>query len=75
MMPKTVENLPIGSTGVIDRVVGSGALRHRFMDMGFVKGTPVTVEKVAPLGDPIQVSLKGYQICLRKVDAQNILLV
>ena len=75
MMPKTVKDLPIGSTGIIHSVIGPNALRHRFMDMGFVKGTPITVEKVAPLGDPIQVSLKGYQICLRKKDAQNILLV
>ena len=73
-MTKSVQDLPVGETGVIDSVTGSNALRHRFMDMGFVKGTTITVEKVAPLGDPIQVSLKGYQICLRKADAQNILL-
>ena len=73
-MTKSVQDLPVGETGVIDCVTGSNALRHRFMDMGFVKGTAITVEKVAPLGDPIQVSLKGYQICLRKADAQNILL-
>lgn len=73
-MTKSVQNLPVGETGVIDSVIGSNAIRHRFMDMGFVKGTSITVEKVAPLGDPIQVSLKGYQICLRKADAQNILL-
>lgn len=74
-MHKTVKDLPVGSTGVIHSVVGSNALRHRFMDMGFVKGTAITIEKIAPLGDPIQVSLKGYQICLRKTDAQNILLI
>lgn len=73
-MTKSVQDLPVGSTGIIDSVTGANALRHRFMDMGFVKGTSITVEKVAPLGDPIQVSLKGYQICLRKADAQNILL-
>lgn len=74
-MPKSVEDLPVGATGIIHRITGSNALRHRFMDMGFVKGTSITVEKVAPLGDPIQVSLKGYQICLRKTDAQNILII
>ena len=74
-MAKSVQDLSVGSTGIIHSVTGSNALRHRFMDMGFVKGTSVTVEKTAPLGDPIQVSLKGYQICLRKADAENILLI
>lgn len=74
-MAKSVQDLSVGSTGIIHSVTGPNALRHRFMDMGFVKGTSVTVEKTAPLGDPIQVSLKGYQICLRKADAENILLI
>lgn len=73
-MVKSLSDLPVGETAVISSIEGTTTVKRRFMDMGFVKGTTVRVEKVAPLGDPIQISLKGYNICVRKADAQNILL-
>lgn len=73
-MNKSLYDLPIGQTAVIDSVEGNTIIKRRFMDMGFVNGTTVKVEKIAPLGDPIQISLKGYNLCLRKADAKNILL-
>lgn len=74
-MIRSLSDLPIGQTATIDSIKGNTVIKRRFMDMGFVKGTTVTVEKVAPLGDPIQISLKGYDICLRKTDAENVLII
>ncbi len=62
-----------GQRATIVRVVGNGQVRRRFLEMGFVRGETVDVERVAPLGDPIEYRLKGYHISLRRADAQNIL--
>ncbi len=70
----TLDKLPIGKGGVIDTVGGEGALRLRLLDMGLVPGTRVQVCKVAPMGDPLQLQLRGYELTLRKEDAANITL-
>ena len=69
---KTLRDLPIGGSGVITKVRTTGALKQRFMDMGITKGTEVKVIKIAPLGDPIEVEIRGYNLSVRKGDAENI---
>ena len=64
-----------GKSGVVAQVKGQGALRQRILDMGLTKGTEVTVRKVAPLGDPIEVTVRGYELSLRKAEAARILMV
>ena len=66
----TLGNAPIGSTVKVIRVLGDGAIRRRIMDMGITKGCCIHVKKVAPLGDPIEITLRGYELSLRKLDAQ-----
>lgn len=68
----TLNELNIGEQGKILRVEGMGALRRRLMDMGLTPGTIVYVRKVAPLGDPVELHLRGYELTLRKEDASNI---
>lgn len=68
----TLDELEAGQRARIIRVGGGGAIRRRLVDMGAVKGTPVEVVKVAPLGDPIEVKIKGYNLTLRKKEAANI---
>ena len=68
----TLETLPIGQQAVITAVGGEGALRCRLLDMGLIPKTTVRVEKVAPLGDPIELRVRGYALSLRKEDARNI---
>ncbi|HIY03586.1 MAG TPA: ferrous iron transport protein A [Candidatus Anaerotignum merdipullorum] len=67
-----LHQLPIGQTGVITKVGGEGELRYRFLDMGLIPKTKVTVTKVAPMGDPLEIRLRGYTLTLRVEDAQNI---
>ncbi|MBR2743160.1 MAG: ferrous iron transport protein A [Clostridia bacterium] len=62
----------IGDTVTVVRIRGEGAVRRRIMDMGITKGVPVTVRKVAPLGDPIEVTVRGYELSIRKADAEKI---
>ena len=69
---KTLREVPIGESAVVVKLHGEGAVRRRIMDMGFTKGTSVYVRKVAPLGDPIQVSVRGYELSIRKADAESI---
>ena len=69
---KTLRETAIGDTVKIVRVHGEGAVRRRIMDMGITKGAEVTVRKVAPLGDPIEVTVRGYELSLRKADAEMI---
>ena len=69
---KTLKDLAVGQSGVISRVRTTGALKQRFMDMGITKGTEVKVVKIAPLGDPIEVEIRGYNLSVRKGDAANI---
>ena len=70
---KTLRDVAIGQAAVIKRPHGEGALKRRIMDMGLTKGTEVYVRKVAPLGDPIEVTVRGYELSLRKSEAGNIL--
>ena len=66
---RTLRELSIKKSARIVRVHGEGALKRRLMDMGLTRGTAVTVKKVAPLGDPIEVTVRGYELSLRKDDA------
>lgn len=68
----TIDDLKIGQSGVISQVGGEGSLRLRFLDMGLIPGTKVTLEKVAPMGDPIQLQLRGYALTIRREDARKI---
>ena len=69
---KTLKDAKIGQTVVVARVWGEGAVRRRIMDMGITKNVEVFVRKVAPLGDPIEVNVRGYELSLRKADAEMI---
>lgn len=66
---KTLKDVKIGQSAKVVKLHGEGALRRRIMDMGMTKGVVVTVRKVAPLGDPLEVTLRGYELSLRKDDA------
>ncbi len=68
----TLDQLPLARDAVITKVGGEGALRCRLLDMGLIPKTAVRVEKVAPLGDPIELRVRGYALSLRKEDARNI---
>ncbi|MGO5114825.1 FeoA family protein [Candidatus Avoscillospira sp. LCP25S3_F1] len=68
----TLDQLPVGQSGTITAVGGEGPLRCRLLDMGLIPGTAVTVRKVAPMGDPMELRLRGYELTLRKADAANI---
>ena len=72
---KTLNDIKIGETVTVAKLVGSGALKRRIMDMGITKGAQILVRKVAPLGDPIEVNLRGYELSIRKSEAENILVV
>ena len=67
---KTLKDIPVRETVSVKKLHGEGAVRRRIMDMGITKGTEVYVRKVAPLGDPIEVNVRGYELSLRKADAQ-----
>ncbi|MBQ7173079.1 MAG: ferrous iron transport protein A [Clostridia bacterium] len=69
---KTLKEVPVGTSATVVKLHGEGAVRRRIMDMGITKGTLVYVRKVAPLGDPIQVSVRGYELSIRKADADTI---
>lgn len=68
----TLDRLGIGKTGTIIKVHGEGALRHRLLDMGLTPRTEIMVRKVAPLGDPIELCLRGYELTIRRDDAKKI---
>ena len=69
---KTLKDLKVGQSGKIAKVGTKGALKQRFMDMGITKGTEVEVIKIAPLGDPIEIEIRGYNLSVRKDDAEKI---
>ena len=69
---KTLRDAKIGETVSIVKLHGEGATKRRIMDMGITKGIPVTIRKVAPLGDPIEVTGRGYELSIRKADAEMI---
>ena len=69
---KTLRQAKVGDTVKIVKLHGEGAIKRRIMDMGLTKGVDVFVRKVAPLGDPIEVTVRGYELSLRKADAEMI---
>ena len=70
---KTLRDVAIGESATVRRLTGEGAVKRHIMDMGITKGTEVFVRKVAPLGDPIEVTVRGYELSLRKSEAGTIL--
>jgi len=68
----TLRDAKIGQTVTVKKLHGEGAIKRRIMDMGITKGTGVYIRKVAPLGDPIEIKVRGYELSIRKVDAQII---
>ena len=69
---KTMKQVKVGETVKVVKLHGEGAVKRRIMDMGITKGVEVHVRKVAPLGDPIEVTVRGYELSLRKADAEMI---
>lgn len=69
---KTLKDVKVGETAVVVRLHGEGAVKRRIMDMGLTRGTEVHVRKVAPLGDPMELTLRGYELSVRKADAEMI---
>lgn len=68
----TLRELPLGKSAKVVKLTGEGAIKRRIMDMGITKGTELIVRKVAPLGDPIEITVRGYELSLRKADAERI---
>ena len=71
---KTLKNAAVGATVKVKKLTGDGAVKRRIMDMGITKGVEVYVRKVAPLGDPVEVTVRGYELSLRKADAEMIVI-
>ena len=69
---KTLRDVAVGQSAVVRRLTGEGAVKRRIMDMGITKGTEVFVRKAAPLGDPIEVNVRSYELSLRKADCEQI---
>lgn len=69
---KTLRDVEIGQEAKVVRLTGEGALKRRIMDMGLTKGAAVRVRKVAPLGDPIEITVRGYELSIRKSEAENV---
>ena len=69
---RTLKDVKIGETVRVIKVGGEGALKRRIMDMGITKGVSIKVMKVAPLGDPIEITVRGYELTLRKADCEKI---
>lgn len=69
---KTLKEVKVGENAKVKKLHGEGAVKRRIMDMGITKGVEVFVRKVAPLGDPIEVTVRGYELSLRKADAEMI---
>ena len=69
---KTLKEVPVGETVTVAKLVGEGAVKRRIMDMGVTKGVSVFVRKVAPLGDPVEVTVRGYALTLRNGEAEHI---
>ena len=69
---KTLREVAIGGTCTVKKLHGEGAVKRRIMDMGITKGVEIKVQKVAPLGDPMEVTVRGYQLSIRKADAEMV---
>lgn len=67
-----LKDVKIGQTVIVKKITGQGPVKRRIMDMGITKGTEVYVRKVAPLGDPIELTIRGYELSIRKADAEMI---
>lgn len=72
---KNLKDVACGETAEVVKLQGEGALKRRIMDMGITKGTSVFVRKVAPLGDPIEITVRGYELSIRKSEAENIIVL
>ena len=68
----TLKGVKVGKTAKVIKIHGEGALRRRIMDMGITKGVEIYVRKVAPLGDPVEITVRGYELSLRRADAEMI---
>ena len=66
---KTLRDVPVGETSTVVKIHGVGATKRRIMDMGLTKGTEIYVRQVAPLGDPVEITVRGYELSIRKADA------
>ena len=71
----TLKEAKIGSTVTVKKLTGEGAVKRRIMDMGITKGVDIYIRKVAPLGDPIEITVRGYELSLRKADAEFVEIV
>ncbi len=69
---RSLRDVPVGSTVKVLKIEGDGAVKRRIMDMGITKGTDIFVRKVAPLGDPVELTIRGYELSIRKDDAEII---
>jgi ferrous iron transport protein A len=69
---KTLRDIKIGGSAKVVKIYGEGAIRRRIMDMGITKGVEIFIRKVAPLGDPMELNLRGYELSLRKADAEMV---
>lgn len=69
---KTLKEVPVGQTVKVAKISGAGPVKRRIMDMGITKGVEIYVRKVAPLGDPVEITVRGYELSLRKADAEMI---
>lgn len=69
---KTLKQVKVGETVTVERLHGEGAVKRRIMDMGITKGVQVHIRKVAPLGDPVEITVRGYELSIRKADADRI---
>ena len=70
---KTLKDVSVGSSATVIKLEGEGAIKRRIMDMGITKGTQILVKKVAPFGDPLELTVRGYQLSIRKDDAKKII--
>ena len=68
----TLREVKTGQTVIVEKLLGEGAVKRRIMDMGITKGTEIYVRKVAPLGDPVEVTVRGYELSVRKADAEMV---
>ena len=69
---KTLREVKVGETATVVKLHGEGATKRRIMDMGLTKGTEVYIRKVAPIGDPVEITIRGYELSIRKADAELI---
>ena len=69
---KSLRDIPVGKSATVVKIHGEGPIKRRIMDMGITKGVNIYVRKEAPLGDPIEITVRGYELSIRKADAKNI---